>query len=102
VLELVGLGRRVADLFHGPQDIEWAQTDGRFHLLQARAITTLYPLPDGIPNDGLHVLVSASAIQGMLDPITPLGTDVFRVALPKALAALGGPVRHARPSVIAG
>ncbi len=102
VLELVGLGRRVADLFHGPQDIEWAQTDGRFHLLQARAITTLYPLPEGIPNDGLHVLVSASAIQGMLDPITPLGADVFRVALPKALAALGGPVRHARPSVIAG
>ncbi len=101
VLELAGLGRRVADLLHGPQDIEWAQAVGQFHLLQARPITSLYPLPDGLAEDGPHVLVSASAFQGMLDPITPLGSDIFRVALPRAAAGLG-PIARARPSMIAG
>ena len=45
VLELAGLGRRVAALFDAPQDVEWAQVAGRFHLLQARPITTLFPIP---------------------------------------------------------
>ena len=102
VLELAGLGLQVADLFRAPQDIEWAQSDGKFQLLQARPITSLYPIPDRLPEDGLHVLVSASAFQGMLDPITPLGADVFRVVLPTGLNALGGLVAQARPSVIAG
>jgi len=102
VLELAGLGRRVATLFGAPQDIEWAQAGGRFHLLQARPITSLFPLPDGLPDDGLHVLISAGAFQGMLDPITPLGTDLFRVVMPRAGASLGGPAAHFRPSVIAG
>lgn len=102
VLELAGLGRRVATLFDTPQDIEWAQADGRFHVLQARPITSLFPLPEGLPDDGLHVMVSAGAFQGMLDPITPLGTDLFRVVMPRAGASLGGPAAHFRPSVIAG
>ena len=37
--ELLRLGHRVEQLFGGPQDIEWALADGRFHLLQARDIT---------------------------------------------------------------
>ncbi len=94
VLELASLGRRVATLFDVPQDIEWAQVAGRFHLLQARPITSLYPLPDGTPGDPLRVLVSAGAFQGMLDPITPLGTDVFRIALPRAFVPVGGPFAH--------
>ena len=96
VLELAGLGRRVAALFDAPQDVEWAQVAGRFHLLQARPITTLFPLPEGLPRGEVHVLVSAGAFQGMLDPITPLGTDVFRVALPKAFESAGGPFAHGR------
>jgi len=102
VLALAELGRRVATLFDAPQDIEWAQADGRFHLLQARPITSLFPLPEGLPEDGLHVLISAGAFQGMLDPITPLGTDLFRVVMPRAGGSLGGPAAHFRPSVIAG
>ena len=34
-------GRRAQEHFGGPQDIEWALADGRIHILQARAITTL-------------------------------------------------------------
>ncbi len=102
VLELAGLGQRVATLFDAPQDIEWAQAGGRFHLLQARPITSLFPQPEGLPGDELRVLVSAGAFQGMLDPITPLGSDLFRVVMPRAGASLGGPAAHFRPSVIVG
>jgi len=40
VVELAELGARIQDFYGGaPQDIEWALTDGRFHLLQARPVT---------------------------------------------------------------
>jgi pyruvate,water dikinase len=39
---LAGLGRRLADLHGGPQDIEWAfDADGRLFLLQSRPDTTI-------------------------------------------------------------
>src|SRR5262249_36781966 len=78
VLELAALGRRVAELFGAPQDVEWAWSDGRFSLLQSRPITSLYPLPEGLPPGPLRVLLSVGGPQGMLDPMTPLGQDVFR------------------------
>lgn len=40
--QLATLGRHLADLHGGPQDIEWAfDADGRLYLLQSRPITTL-------------------------------------------------------------
>ena len=43
---LAGLAHRAANLFGGPQDIEWAiDADGVLWLLQSRAITTLGPDP---------------------------------------------------------
>ncbi|MBI1876613.1 MAG: hypothetical protein HYS05_22350 [Acidobacteria bacterium] len=103
-LALAGLGQRVATLFDAPQDIEWAQAGERFHLLQARPITSLFPLPDGLPADELRVLISVGAFQGMLDPITPVGLGAFSVALPRAAAWVGGPLAHgrARPFKVAG
>lgn len=39
---LAGLGRRLADLHGGPQDIEWSfDADGRLFLLQSRPVTTI-------------------------------------------------------------
>lgn len=96
VLELATLGRRVATLFGSPQDIEWAQSAGRSYLLQARPVTSLFPLPDAFPGDEVRVLMSAGAFQGVLDPISPLGTDVFHLALPKAFARVGGPFARGR------
>ncbi|TQM42988.1 PEP/pyruvate-binding domain-containing protein [Pseudonocardia cypriaca] len=43
--ELAALGRRVADHFGRPQDIEWAWADGRVWLVQARPMTALPPPP---------------------------------------------------------
>lgn len=80
ILELAKEAARVAEGFGTPQDIEWAWTD-RLHLLQARPITSLYPLPpvaegDG---DGLRVYLNFSAIQGVMEPLTPLGRAALRL-----------------------
>lgn len=75
--ELTTLGRRVADLYGAPQDIEWAWADGQLYLLQARPITSLYPVPSGLGAEPPEVFFSVGAVQGMLDPMTPLGRDLL-------------------------
>ncbi|MBZ4330306.1 phosphoenolpyruvate synthase [Corallococcus sp. AS-1-12] len=40
VLELARLGMRVERHYGSPQDIEWAEQDGRFYLVQSRPVTT--------------------------------------------------------------
>ena len=91
VAELARLGARVAELFGSPQDIEWAYADGRLHLLQSRAITTLFPLPDFTPTarSPLAVWFSFGAVQGILDPLTPLGQDAIRLAFSGAARLFG-------------
>jgi pyruvate,water dikinase len=77
IIELAALGQRVARLMGAPQDIEWAWASGKLILLQARPITSLFPLPDGMAVEPLQVLFSFGAVQGMLDPMTPFGRDFF-------------------------
>jgi rifampicin phosphotransferase len=78
ILALAALGQRVAALYDAPQDVEWAWADDTLYLLQARPITSLYPLPANLPANPLHVFFSFGAVQGLLDPITPLGQDTLR------------------------
>jgi pyruvate,water dikinase len=80
VLDIADLGIRVQRHYRAPQDIEWAiDTAGQLWLLQARPITTLYPLPDRIPGDRAdHIYVSANVLQGVFQPLTPMGVDIFR------------------------
>jgi len=91
VAELVRLGAQVAALFGNPQDIEWAYADGRLFLLQSRAITTLFPLPDftATARSPLAVWFSFGAVQGVLDPVTPLGQDAILVAVAGAARLFG-------------
>jgi rifampicin phosphotransferase len=78
IRELAVLGERIAAHFGTPQDIEWAWAEGQLWIVQARPITSLYPLPDGIdPAGELKILASIGAFQGMLDPFTPLGRDTM-------------------------
>ena len=86
IVELARLGGRAAGLLGGPQDIEWAFAGGKLWLLQSRPITSLYPLPEGVPPEPVQVYFSVGAVQGMLDPFTPLGQDLLRVALATAMA----------------
>jgi rifampicin phosphotransferase len=75
---LTNLGRQVSDLYRSPQDIEWAWVHDTLYLLQARPVTSLFPTPQGMPAEPLKVMFSFAAVQGMLDPITPLGSDALR------------------------
>jgi pyruvate,water dikinase len=86
---LAALGRRVAELYGAPQDIEWAWADDTLYLLQARPITSLFPVPDGMAPEPLMVLFSFGAVQGMLDPMTPLGRDVLYEVVAAAARLFG-------------
>ena len=78
ILRLADLGQQAAALYGIPQDVEWAWANEQLYLLQSRAITSLFPLPARLGADEpLRVLVSFGAVQGMLDPITPLGQDAL-------------------------
>ncbi|HSN74605.1 MAG TPA: PEP/pyruvate-binding domain-containing protein [Anaerolineae bacterium] len=96
ILDLARLGKRVEqEMYAGqPQDIEWAWAAGQFYLLQSRPITSLYPLPAGMPAEPLQVLFSLNHVQGMLDPFTPLGQDAIARAF-VTLATIFG--RHFTP-----
>lgn len=80
ILALARTGARVAELYDFPQDIEWAWFQGQHFLLQSRPITSLFPIPEGMPAYPLKVMFSFAAIQGISDPITPFGQDMLREA----------------------
>jgi pyruvate,water dikinase len=92
VLALAKLGARVEEHYGAPQDTEWAiDHDGGIWLLQARPITTLFPLPEGAPanEDNLRVYFSFNVAQGVYRPLTPMGIQAFRL-ISSALATLAG------------
>jgi rifampicin phosphotransferase len=79
VLQLVDLGQEAQRLYGAPQDTEWAlDSAGRFWLMQARPITTLYPLAR-THKPGLRVLMCLSLAQGLTRPVTPMGTAAVRL-----------------------
>ncbi len=77
---LLDLAIKTEDYFGSPQDIEWAYKNGRFHLVQSRPITSLYPLPKKIPGkDGLRIHLNINNYsQAMKEPFTPMGAEVVR------------------------
>lgn len=89
IVELAQTAQRVAEHFGAPQDIEWAWAADQLYLLQSRPITSLYPLPAiDKTNEGLRVYVNFNSIQGVTDPLTPLGIDALRLlfsGVPKLL-----------------
>ena len=88
IVRLAQTGRTIEAHFGQPQDIEWGLVDGQFVILQARPITTLFPLPQ-ITDDKLHVYTSFSHQQMMTDAMKPLGLS-FMQAAESTLAAMGG------------
>jgi pyruvate,water dikinase len=86
-------GIAIAKHFGSPQDIEWAQSEGDFFILQARPITALpepsadapteWPLP--YPN-GMYF--RASIVEQLPDPLSPLFADLIDGSVVKSLNAL--------------
>jgi rifampicin phosphotransferase len=91
---LAALGARVEAHYGAPQDTEWAiDGDGGIWLLQARPITTLFPLPASAPatDDELRVYFSFNVAQGVFRPLTPMGIQAFRLAASSIAALVGRP-----------
>ncbi len=89
VVRLAQLGRRIEAYFGRPQDIEWCLVDDDFQIVQSRAITTLFPIPEADDREN-HVYVSVGHQQMMTDPMKPLGLSVWRLTTPRPMAEAGG------------
>jgi pyruvate,water dikinase len=77
IVKLAKLGKSIERTYHFPQDIEWAVANDKLYILQSRAITSLYPVPEET-SDPLLIWFSFGAVQGLVGPITPLGQDTIR------------------------
>ncbi|WP_436326350.1 PEP/pyruvate-binding domain-containing protein [Brevibacterium sp. FAM 27836] len=119
IAALAKLGRRIAQLLGGPQDIEWAVTDGTMWILQARPITASVPSrkipgsPDpvgalsGTPGSRGTVTAAARVVRGPSDFPTvragdivvclytdPAWTPLFTIAA-GVVTETGGALSHA-------
>jgi len=95
ILTLTDLGCRIEAHYGTPQDIEWAiaspipagegteEERRAFYILQARPITSLYPI-DGLvsPDDSLHVYFSMGHQQNMTRAMSPLSLSSIQMLLP--------------------
>ncbi|MBQ0901528.1 PEP/pyruvate-binding domain-containing protein [Micromonospora sp. U21] len=88
--ELRTTGERLQDHFGRPQDVEWAiDGDGLLWLLQSRPITSLFPLPPDTGKPLPRVYLEFGHVQGMLQPVTPMGMSTLRSQVAAMLASLG-------------
>jgi phosphohistidine swiveling domain-containing protein len=82
VSALVALGKNIEAHYGEPQDIEWCSERGQLFVVQARPITSLYPLPEPRPSDpDLHVYGSFGHFQMMIDPLPPVSIEAWRLLL---------------------
>ncbi|MEU8178684.1 rifamycin-inactivating phosphotransferase [Microbispora hainanensis] len=88
-VRLVRLGRRIEAHFGRPQDIEWCLAGDDFHIVQSRAITTLFPVP-ATDDQGNHVYVSVGHQQMMTDAMKPLGLSLWQLTTPRPMHEAGG------------
>jgi pyruvate,water dikinase len=81
ILELSGLGLKIEEHYGREQDIEWCLADGKFFIVQARPITSLYPAPRALDGQ-LHLYASFGHVQMMTEAMKPLGISVLRTFAP--------------------
>ncbi|MCG5468071.1 pyruvate, water dikinase [Micromonospora sp. LAH09] len=88
--ELRATGERLQAHFGSPQDVEWAiDADDVLWLLQSRPITSLFPLPPRTGEPLPRVYLEFGHVQGMVQPVTPMGMSTLRTQITAMLAALG-------------
>ncbi|MCX4246157.1 phosphoenolpyruvate synthase [Paraliomyxa miuraensis] len=80
---LLELALRVEQLQGCPQDLEWCIEGDELFLVQARAITSLFPLPAPAPPEGdLRVYMSFGHVQVNTAPMRPMAHDLVRWLIP--------------------
>ena len=88
VRALVGIGARIAAGLGAPQDVEWCLAADGVHVVQARPITTLYPVPE-VDDDRTHVYLSVGHQQMMTDAMRPLGISLWQHTSPAPMVQAG-------------
>ncbi|NYJ32522.1 pyruvate,water dikinase [Nocardiopsis aegyptia] len=88
-VRLARLGRSIEAHFGRPQDIEWCRVGDDFHIVQSRAITTLFPVPEAEDGEN-HVYVSVGHQQMMTDAMKPLGLSFWQMTTPRRMHEAGG------------
>ncbi|BFH17058.1 phosphoenolpyruvate synthase [Paenibacillus melissococcoides] len=78
IMTLARMGERIQAHYGTEQDIEWCLSGGQFYIVQARPITSLFPIPKA-PGDELHVYFSFGHIQMMTDAMSPAGISVWQM-----------------------
>ncbi|MGW4464005.1 PEP/pyruvate-binding domain-containing protein [Micromonospora sp. NPDC004704] len=88
--DLWAAGERLQRHFGRPQDVEWAfDREGTLWLLQSRPITTLFPPPPPTDRPQPRVYLEFGHVQGMLQPVTPMGMSTLKSTVAAMVAALG-------------
>jgi phosphohistidine swiveling domain-containing protein len=82
VRALADIANRLEPLFGGaPLDIEWCIAQGTIYVVQARPITSLFPVPES-EGPGLRIFLSFGHLQMMLDAMPRLALEVWRYFMP--------------------
>ncbi len=82
IKELASVARKCEAYFGEPQDMEWVIMDNKLYLVQARPITSLYPVDDLRKSDQerLKMYMCFNLIgQQVNEPFTPLGIEYWRL-----------------------
>ncbi len=94
ILELVEQIRRVEDLYGKPMDIEWAIAENAVYLVQARPITTHFPLPAEMvtkPGERKRLYLDLTiTVQGIFESLSVTGGSVFEVLISGMLTEIFG------------
>jgi len=94
---LLELGQEVEALQGCPQDLEWCIEAGVLWLVQARAITSLFPIPAPVSTDGgLRVYLSFGHVQVNTAVMRPVAHDLVGWLVP-----FGKQTPHERSSLVA-
>ncbi len=89
IIELHKIGKKIEEIFHAPQDIEYCFAKNKFYIVQSRPITALFPPPYS-PDGFKRLFVSAGHLQMMTDAICPLGVSFMKfIALFKMVESGG-------------
>jgi hypothetical protein len=91
--ELARIGVQIEDLNEQPMDIEWALSDGRFFIVQARPITTLRGQTPALEewNDSLsgdYLWTCANVGEAVPDVMTPCTWSLIQVFVAKTMGPL--------------
>ncbi|OQY28271.1 MAG: hypothetical protein B6I38_09355, partial [Anaerolineaceae bacterium 4572_5.1] len=73
---------------------------GALYILQSRPITSLCPLPEGMPPSPLKTLIGFHVVQGILEPITPLGAQTLQNVLAGVATVFGGKYTYENQTAI--